>query len=137
MLQLDTRAIREAGNGTDAAAAIQLALATMGKDAMHRLLLIWDGNQTTGDLEAADRAAVGQHVPIDVMPLRLRRAERGDGRPLRRARRGSARTSRSRIDVILQLHQRAAPSPASSRSCTRASRWTWTPPRRSSKPAGW
>ena len=68
-LALDARAIRDAGHGTDAAAAIQLGLATMNKDAMHRLLLIWDGNQTSGDLDAALTAAAAQHVPIDVMPL--------------------------------------------------------------------
>src|SRR5688500_5421645 len=33
-LALDTRAIREAGSGTDPASAIQLALASMSKDAM-------------------------------------------------------------------------------------------------------
>ena len=37
---------------------------------MHRLLLIWDGNQTTGDLETALAAAAAQRVPIDVMPLK-------------------------------------------------------------------
>ena len=68
-LQFDTRAMRDPGNGTDAAAAIQLALASLHKDAMHRLLLIWDGNATTGDLNNAISAAVAQHVPIDVMPL--------------------------------------------------------------------
>ena len=61
--------MRDPGNGTDAAAAIQLALASLHKDAMHRLLLIWDGNATTGDLNNAISAAVAQHVPIDVMPL--------------------------------------------------------------------
>ncbi len=68
-LHLDSRAIREKGNGTDASSAIQLGLATLQKDAMHRLLLVWDGNQTTGDLEAALNAAVAARVPIDVMPL--------------------------------------------------------------------
>ncbi len=68
-LALDTRAIRDAGRGTDIASAIQLALATLGKDAMHRLLLISDGNSTSGDLETALSAAAAQHVPIDVMPL--------------------------------------------------------------------
>lgn len=68
-LRLDTRAIREGGNGTDVASAIQLGLATLHKDAMHRLVLFWDGNQTTGDLEAALSAAVAARVPIDVMPL--------------------------------------------------------------------
>src|SRR5688572_4842648 len=69
-LTLDARAIRAAGRGTDVASAIQLALATLRRDAMHRLLLIWDGNQTTGDLETALAAAAAQRVPIDVMPLK-------------------------------------------------------------------
>ena len=69
-LTLDARAIRPAGRGTDVASAIQLALATLRRDAMHRLLLIWDGNQTTGDLETALAAAAAQRVPIDVMPLK-------------------------------------------------------------------
>src|SRR5262249_53865962 len=60
-LALDTRAIREAGRGTDIAAAIQLGLATLGKDAMHRMLLISDGNQTQGDVEAAASAAAAMH----------------------------------------------------------------------------
>jgi uncharacterized membrane protein len=68
-LLLDSRAIRDPGNGTDIAAAIQLALATLQRDTMHRLLLISDGNPTTGDLDAAVSAAAAQHVPIDVMPL--------------------------------------------------------------------
>jgi len=69
-LALDSRPIRQAGRGTDVASAIQLALATLGRDAMHRLVLIWDGNSTGGDLEAALAAAAAQHVPIDVMPLK-------------------------------------------------------------------
>jgi len=69
VLQPQARAIRDAGTGTNAAAAIQLALASMHGDAMHRLLLIWDGNPTAGDLPAALAAASSQNVPIDVMPL--------------------------------------------------------------------
>jgi hypothetical protein len=69
-LALDSRGIREAGNGTDVASAIQLGLASMSKDAMHRMLLVWDGNATTGDLEAALATAAAQQVQIDVMPLR-------------------------------------------------------------------
>jgi uncharacterized membrane protein len=68
-LELQSRAIRSTGNGTDVASAIQLALATFGRDAMHRMVLVWDGNQTTGDLEAAIGAAAAQNVQIDVMPL--------------------------------------------------------------------
>jgi uncharacterized membrane protein len=68
-LLLESKAIRDPGNGTDIAAAIQLALATLQRDTMHRLLLISDGNGTSGDLDAAISAAAAQHVPIDVMPL--------------------------------------------------------------------
>jgi uncharacterized membrane protein len=68
-LNLDTRAVREPGPGTDIAEGIQLALATLHRDAMHRLALITDGNGNKGDLEAAIDAAASQHVPIDVMPL--------------------------------------------------------------------
>jgi len=68
-LSLDARAVRGAGTGTDAAGALQLGLASMGNNSMHRMLLIWDGNATAGDLNTALAAASSQHVPIDVMPL--------------------------------------------------------------------
>jgi uncharacterized membrane protein len=68
-LLLDARAIRDKGNASDMASAIQLALATFQKDAMRRILLISDGNQTAGDLEGALSSAVSQGVPIDVMKL--------------------------------------------------------------------
>jgi uncharacterized membrane protein len=68
-LSLEARAVRGAGTGTDSAAAIQLGLASMDNDSMHRMLLIWDGNNTQGDINTAVAAASSQHVPIDVMPL--------------------------------------------------------------------
>ena len=67
--RLDTHAIPDPGTGTDAGSAIQLALATLSKDAMHRLVLFWDGNDTAGNLDAALEAAAAQHVQIDVVPL--------------------------------------------------------------------
>lgn len=69
-LMLESRTQRDVGSGTDVASAIQLALATLSRDAMHRLLLIWDGNMTGGDLEQALSAAASAGVPIDVLPLR-------------------------------------------------------------------
>jgi Ca-activated chloride channel family protein len=69
-LALDSRAVRDPGRGTDPASAIQLGLASMSNNAMRRMLLVWDGNSTTGDLEAAIASASAQHVQIDVMPLR-------------------------------------------------------------------
>jgi uncharacterized membrane protein len=68
-LALGARALGDAAVGTDPAAGLNLALATLGTDAMHRIVLVWDGNSTTGDLDAAIEAAVAQGVPIDVMPL--------------------------------------------------------------------
>jgi uncharacterized membrane protein len=66
----DARPIRDVGGGTNIGSSIQLALATMGKDAMHRLLLISDGNATLGDTEAAINAANAAGVQIDIVPLR-------------------------------------------------------------------
>ena len=68
--KFDTRPIPDPGTGTDAGSAIQLALATLSKDAMHRLVLFWDGNDTVGNLDSALEAAAAQHVQIDVVPLR-------------------------------------------------------------------
>ena len=68
-LELSAHGIREQTNGSDIGSAIQLALATFQRDAMHRILLISDGNQTSGDLENALAAAVAQRIPIDVMKL--------------------------------------------------------------------
>jgi uncharacterized membrane protein len=69
-IKLDTRGVPDPGSGTDVEAAIQLALATMSPDAMHRLVLVWDGNATMGNVDQAVANAVAQHVPIDVVPLR-------------------------------------------------------------------
>ncbi len=69
-LLLDAKPIRDSGTGTDVGSALQLALATLGKDAMHRLVLVWDGNATSGDLESAINAAVARKTPIDVLPLK-------------------------------------------------------------------
>ncbi|MEM8875925.1 MAG: hypothetical protein AAGD32_16885 [Planctomycetota bacterium] len=67
--ELGARSLRDPRSGSDAAAGINLALASLNRDAMHRLLLVWDGNATQGDLDAAIEAAASQGVPIDVMPL--------------------------------------------------------------------
>lgn len=69
-LVLDARSTRDASaNGTDVGNALQLAMATMSREAMDRIVLIWDGNQTLGDLEAAITQATSKGIPIDVMPL--------------------------------------------------------------------
>ncbi|HYE63886.1 MAG TPA: VWA domain-containing protein [Phycisphaerales bacterium] len=65
--------------GTNIADAIRLGRALIPPDASGRLLLISDGNQTTGDALAAAAevsapalAALGASVPIDVVPLRYK-----------------------------------------------------------------
>ena len=68
-LVLNTQPVRRGQGGSNPAEAVQLALATLDASAMHRLLLVWDGNATAGDLDGAVRAAKAQGVPIDVMPL--------------------------------------------------------------------
>ena len=65
-----TSAVNRQSPGTDPAAAIQLALSSFNEDARHRIVLVWDGNKTEGDLDAAVAAAKAQGVPIDVMPLK-------------------------------------------------------------------
>lgn len=57
-------------DGTNVAQAIQLGLASLSGQTMDRMLLLWDGNATTGNLDAAISAAAARHVPIDVVPLR-------------------------------------------------------------------
>jgi uncharacterized membrane protein len=68
-LKLDTVSIRERGHGTDASSAINLALASMSPDTMHRIVLITDANNNAGDIDAAVASAKSQGIPIDVMPL--------------------------------------------------------------------
>ncbi|MBL8991110.1 MAG: VWA domain-containing protein [Phycisphaerae bacterium] len=57
--------------GTDIGAALRLAQGMFPADAARRLLLISDGNQTSGDATAAAAAAIGggPPVPIDTVPL--------------------------------------------------------------------
>ncbi len=61
--------------GTDLAQALRLAAAMLPADASGRLLLISDGNQTSGDALAAAGSLVradGSPVPVDVLPIRYR-----------------------------------------------------------------
>ena len=54
---------------TDLAAGVRMALATQPGDTTARILLLSDGNQTTGSLEDAAALAKAAGVPIDVVPL--------------------------------------------------------------------
>jgi uncharacterized membrane protein len=59
-------------DGTNLAAAVKLAVATMPHSAANRLLLATDGNQTVGDVLQAAEMARAMHVPIDVMPIKYK-----------------------------------------------------------------
>lgn len=57
------------GHRTDIAAAIKLAMASFPQDSGKRVVLISDGNQNLGDLEAVAREAKLLGVQIDVLPV--------------------------------------------------------------------
>ncbi len=60
--QAAAQALSNRTPGTDPGAAIELGRASFSPDARKRLLLIWDGNQTEGDLDqAVDRARQEKH----------------------------------------------------------------------------
>ncbi|HSV13372.1 MAG TPA: VWA domain-containing protein, partial [Tepidisphaeraceae bacterium] len=65
----DTAAVRECADGTNVAQALRMAMAAMPADTMRRIVLLWDGNATTGDLGPAVDAAASLHIPIDVVSL--------------------------------------------------------------------
>jgi len=49
---------------------IQMALAIAPPDTATRILLVSDGNETSGNLKEAARIAAANKIPIDVLPLR-------------------------------------------------------------------
>lgn len=74
---LGERAIMiDAGEETDLAGALRQAAAMLPPDAAGRLVLVSDGNQTTGDALAAaeelagmSRGLISRGVPVDVVPI--------------------------------------------------------------------
>jgi len=68
-LSLDAAAQVESSEGSDAASAMRLALAGFSAGASKRIVLISDGNDTSGQLEAAAREARAAGVRVDVAPL--------------------------------------------------------------------
>lgn len=58
-------------DGTNLGAGLTLGLAVMPRDAANRLLLVSDGNDTSGDLLRAAETARALGVPIDVLPMRF------------------------------------------------------------------
>lgn len=65
------------GSGTDLAAAVRLAAATLPEGHGRRIVVLSDGNENRGDLAQAAEVASTERVPIDTVTLgtRARRAE--------------------------------------------------------------
>ena len=66
---LDSGTIDRPTEGTDTASAIRSAIALYTPDAGQRMVLVTDGNDTTGDIEAAANEAAAQQIPIDILPV--------------------------------------------------------------------
>ncbi|MBI5724068.1 MAG: VWA domain-containing protein [Planctomycetes bacterium] len=58
------------GDQSRLADGIQLALAIAPPDTANRIVLVSDGNETSGDLAEAARAAAANRIPIDIVPIR-------------------------------------------------------------------
>lgn len=56
-------------NQTDISEAVRLAMAALPAHAKKRIVLMSDGNQTSGDVEEAVRRAASNGVAVDVVPL--------------------------------------------------------------------
>ncbi len=71
VLARSSSAIRDLGDGTNLTAALELALASMSRETMHRFVLAWDGNVTAGgDLDTTLNRLNAAGVRVDVLPLR-------------------------------------------------------------------
>ncbi|HRJ49652.1 MAG TPA: glutamine amidotransferase, partial [Phycisphaerales bacterium] len=56
-------------DGTHLAAGVRLAMAVLPPDAVNRLLIISDGNETIGSVLQTAEAARAAGIPVDVLPL--------------------------------------------------------------------
>jgi len=59
------------GSATDIAAAVRLAAASFPDGKGRRIVLLSDGNETSGDLEEAAQVSATDGIPIDVVPMGL------------------------------------------------------------------
>ena len=71
-IDLDSGTVEQPTEGTDTASAIRAAMAQFTADSGDRMLLVSDGNDTSGDTLAAAREAAAAGVPIDVLPVPYR-----------------------------------------------------------------
>ena len=68
-IDVPRRTVHLAGNESRLAAGVQMALAVAPPNTSVRIVLVSDGNETTGDLRAVARVAAANGIPIDVLPL--------------------------------------------------------------------
>ena len=61
-----------AGEQSYLESGVQMAMAIAPPDTAARILLVSDGNETSGDLRQVARSAAANHIPIDVLPLRFK-----------------------------------------------------------------
>ncbi len=69
LLELDPGTVDAPAEGTNTADAIRAAMAIFPADSAGRLLLVSDGNDTTGDVLTAAREAAAAGITIDVLPI--------------------------------------------------------------------
>jgi secreted protein with Ig-like and vWFA domain len=65
---LESGTIDQPTEGTDTASAIRSGMALFPPDSGQRMVLVTDGNDTSGDIIAAAREAAAAGIPIDVVP---------------------------------------------------------------------
>jgi len=65
---LESGTIDQPTEGTDSAGAVRAAMALFPPDSGQRIVLVTDGNDTSGDLEAAAREAAAAGITIDILP---------------------------------------------------------------------
>jgi len=70
--QLESGTADQPAEGTDTATAIRAGMALFPSDSGRRMVLVSDGNDTTGDTLAAAREAAAAGIPIDVLPVPYR-----------------------------------------------------------------
>ena len=70
--ELETSTVDQPHEGTDTADAIRSGMALFPPDSGQRMVLVTDGNDTTGNVLAAAEEAAAAGVPIDILPVRYR-----------------------------------------------------------------
>ena len=124
------RLARPSTSATDIGAALRLAAALFPDDAQKRIVLLSDGNDTTGSRPARGGARGGARDPGRDAPRRARRPRRG----ARRAADGAVHGPARRVDPGQRRHH-ARRSPSRRRpACSSTASWRRPQPRDASMP---